>query len=99
LGLDSSGTPFREGCGVYEQSLRRIFSESESLFFSKRRRRGTICQVTVITDRRQDGTPCETVICQASCPFHLANDELIDEMIYDVAFGADLIENTYFFSF
>jgi len=57
---------------------------------------GTFCQVTVTTDKRQDGTPCETVICQASCPVHLANDELIDEMMYDVAFGADFIENTYF---
>jgi hypothetical protein len=27
---------------------------------------------------------------------YLANDELIDEMMYDVVYGADFIENTYF---
>lgn len=76
-------------CGEYDSGLNhyQLLKESGA---------GTFASVTVTTDKRADGTPCETVICQAVCPVHLAHDELIDEMMYDVAFGADYIENHYF---
>jgi hypothetical protein len=57
---------------------------------------GTFAQVTVTTDKRADGTPCETIIVQASCPVSLINEDILNEMLYDVAYNADYIEETYF---
>jgi hypothetical protein len=57
---------------------------------------GTYAQVTVTTDKRMDGTPCETIIVQAVQPVELPNEQISDAVLYDVAYNADLIEETYF---
>ena len=57
---------------------------------------GTYCQVTVTTDKRADGSACETIIVQAVQPVELTNEKILDAVIYDVAFNADIIEETYF---
>jgi hypothetical protein len=57
---------------------------------------GTFAQVTVTTDKRADGSPCETIIVQAVQPVELTNETILNEVIYDVAYNADIIEETYF---
>jgi hypothetical protein len=57
---------------------------------------GTYAQVTVTTDTRPDGSSCETVIVQAVQPVELTNEEILNAAIYDVAFNADIIEESYF---
>jgi hypothetical protein len=57
---------------------------------------GTYSSVTVTTDKRADGSPCETVIVQAVQPIEFTNETILNEVIYDVAYNADIIEETYF---
>jgi hypothetical protein len=57
---------------------------------------GTFAQVTITTDKRKDGSDCETVIVQAVQPIELTSEAILNEVIYDVAFNADIIEDLYF---
>jgi hypothetical protein len=57
---------------------------------------GTYSSVTVTTDKRADGSPCETVIVQGVQPIEFTNESILNEVIYDVAYNADIIEETYF---
>ncbi len=57
---------------------------------------GTYSSVTVTTDKRADGSPCETVIVQAVQPIEFTSEAILNEAIYDVAFNADAIESLYF---
>jgi hypothetical protein len=57
---------------------------------------GNYCSATVTTDKRLDGSPCETVIVQASLGKEFTTEELLDKIIYEVAYNADIIEEKYF---
>jgi hypothetical protein len=57
---------------------------------------GNYCSVTVTTDKRTDGSPCETVVVQAVQPIEFTNEDILNQVIYDVAVNADFIEKTYF---
>lgn len=76
-------------CGEYNPNLNHYKLLKEGGY-------GTFAQVTVTTDKRTDGSPCETIIVQSSCPVTLMNEDLMNEMLYDVAYNADCIEETYF---
>ncbi|MGZ3901496.1 MAG: hypothetical protein ACXVO9_12175 [Bacteroidia bacterium] len=76
-------------CGEYNPNLNHYKIIKESGY-------GTFAQVTITTDKRADGTPCETVIVQAVQPVELTNETILNEVIYDVAYNADIIEETYF---
>jgi hypothetical protein len=76
-------------CGEFTQSLNLYKMLKESGY-------GTFSSVTVTTDKRADGSPCETVIVQAVQPIEFTNETILNEVIYDVAFNADIIEVTYF---
>ncbi|MBL7922374.1 MAG: hypothetical protein JNJ40_18810 [Bacteroidia bacterium] len=76
-------------CGEYNPNLNHYKMLKEGGY-------GTYAQVTITTDKRADGTPCETVIVQASQPIELTNEAIMNEVIYDVAYNADIIEATYF---
>ncbi len=76
-------------CGEYNPNLNHYKMLKEGGY-------GTFAQVTITTDKRVDGTPCETVIVQAVQPVELTNETILNEVIYDVAFNADIIEETYF---
>lgn len=76
-------------CGEYNPNLNHYKIIKESGY-------GTYAQVTITTDKRADGSPCETVIVQAVQPIELTNEAIINEVIYDVAYNADIIEETYF---
>ncbi len=52
--------------------------------------------VTVTTDKRTDGSPCETIVVQAVQPLEFTNETILNQAIYDVAINADHIEKTYF---
>jgi len=76
-------------CGEYNPNLNHYKLLKEGGY-------GTFAQVTVTTDKRSDGSPCETVIVQASCPIELLTEATLNEMLYDVAYNADCIEEAYF---
>lgn len=76
-------------CGEFNQNLNLYKMLKEGGY-------GTYCAVTVTTDKRADGTPCETVIVQAVQPIEFTNETILNEVIYDVAYNADIIEATYF---
>lgn len=76
-------------CGEFTQNLNLYKLLKEGGY-------GTYSAVTVTTDKRQDGTPCETVIVQAVQPIEFTNEAILNEAIYDVAFNADAIESLYF---
>ncbi len=76
-------------CGEYNPNLNHYKMLKEGGY-------GTFAQVTITTDKRPDGTPCETVIVQAVQPIELTNETILNEVIYDVAYNADIIEETYF---
>ena len=76
-------------CGEYNPNLNHYKMLKEGGY-------GTFAQVTITTDKRPDGSPCETVIVQAVQPIELTNEAILNEVIYDVAFNADIIEATYF---
>lgn len=76
-------------CGEYNPNLNHYKMLKEGGF-------GTYAQVTITTDKRADGTPCETVIVQAVQPIELTNETILNEVIYDVAYNADIIEESYF---
>lgn len=76
-------------CGEFTQSLNLYKLLKESGY-------GTFSSVTVTTDKRSDGSPCETVIVQAVQPVEFTSETILNEVIYDVAYNADIIEATYF---
>lgn len=76
-------------CGEYNPNINHYKFLKEGGY-------GTFAQITITTDKRADGSPCETVIAQASCPVELITEAILNEMLYDVAFNADFIEVTYF---
>jgi hypothetical protein len=76
-------------CGEYNPNLNHYKLIKESGY-------GTFAQVTITTDKRADGSACETVIVQAVQPVELTNENILNEVIYDVAYNADIIEETYF---
>ncbi|MBK6836341.1 MAG: hypothetical protein IPG89_19595 [Bacteroidetes bacterium] len=51
---------------------------------------------TVIPDKRENGSPCEAIICQAAIPVECITEALLDKTLYEVAFNADLVEEKYF---
>ncbi len=76
-------------CGEYNPNLNHYKLLKEGGY-------GTFAQVTVTTDKRADGSPCETLIVQAVQPVELTTETILNEVIYDVAFNADIIEMNYF---
>jgi hypothetical protein len=76
-------------CGEYNPNLNHYKLLKESGY-------GTFASVTVTTDKRLDGTACETIIAQSIIPVELATEAILSEMLYDVGFNADIIEETYF---
>jgi len=82
---------------VYMNSRCGEFSPNLNLYkILKEGGYGTFSAVTITTDKRADGSPCETVIVQAVQPVEFTNEPLLDEVIFDVAYNADVIEETYF---
>jgi hypothetical protein len=76
-------------CGEYNPNLNHYKLLKEGGF-------GTYAQVTITTDKRADGSACETLIVQAVQPVELTNETILNEVIYDVAYNADIIEESYF---
>src|ERR1041385_5936005 len=43
---------------------------------------GTFAMVTITTDKRADGTPCESIIVQAVQPVEFTNEAILNEALY-----------------
>lgn len=56
----------------------------------------TYCSVIITTDKRTDGSPCETVVVHAVQPVEFTSEAILNEVIWDVAINADIVEKTYF---
>jgi len=80
---------FNSRCGEYNPNLNHYKLLKEGGM-------GTYAQVTVTTDKRPDGSDCETIIVQAVQPVELTNESILDAVLYDVAYNADIIEEVYF---
>jgi len=80
---------FNSRCGEYNPNINhyKLLKEGGC---------GTYAQVTVTTDKRADGSSCETIIVQAVQPVELTNEAILDAVLYDVAYNADIIEEVYF---
>ncbi len=76
-------------CGEFNTNLNLFSLLKESGY-------GNYCSVTVTTDKRVDGSPCETVVVQASLSVEHTNEELLDKVCYEVASNADIIEEKFF---
>ncbi len=57
---------------------------------------GTYTSITITTDKRADGSPCETIVAQAVQPIEHTNEAILNECLYDVAVSADTVEKIYF---
>ncbi|MFN3317038.1 MAG: hypothetical protein ACK40K_09520, partial [Raineya sp.] len=82
---------FNSRCGTYEEGATDTYNLLKEAGF------GHYSMVTITKDKLADGTPCETVIVQASPIGEHINtlDELAD-IVWEVAEVADIIEEKYF---
>ncbi|MBK6522884.1 MAG: hypothetical protein KBG47_04990 [Bacteroidia bacterium] len=76
-------------CGEYNANLNHYKLLKEGGY-------GTYASVTITTDKRKDGTDCESVIVQAVQPVEHTSEAILNEALYDVAYNADIIEESYF---
>lgn len=57
---------------------------------------GIYSMVAITTDKDKEGNPCETVIVQAAPNVSYTNLDLLNDVIFEVAANADLMEEKYF---
>lgn len=76
-------------CGMFTPQLNLYNILKESAY-------GNYTTVTITTDKTADGTPCETVITQAVPALAMTTPELLNEIIYEVAVNADILEEKFF---
>ena len=76
-------------CGEYSPNLNLYHLLKEAGY-------GTLSTITVTTDKKSDGSPCETVVCQAAIPVEFVNEHILDKTIFEVAYNADVVEEKYF---
>lgn len=76
-------------CGIYTPQLNLYNIMKEAAY-------GNYCTVTITTDKTKEGTPCETIITQAVPALAMTTPELLNEIIYEVAVNADIIEDRFF---
>lgn len=76
-------------CGTFTPALNQYNLLKEGGY-------GFYTTVTLTSDKDKEGNPCETVIVQASPVMEWTTPELLNEIIYEVAYNADIIEERYF---
>ncbi len=76
-------------CGTYTQALNHYNLLKEGGY-------GFYTSVTVTNDKDKEGRPCESLVVQASPVLEWTTPELLNEIIYEVAYNADIIEERYF---
>ncbi|MCD6069227.1 MAG: hypothetical protein K0S33_4053 [Bacteroidetes bacterium] len=57
---------------------------------------GNLSSLTITTDKRADGSDCETIICQAALPVEFITEDMLSKTIFEVANNADIVEEKYF---
>ena len=80
---------FNSRCGVYTPNINLYQMLKESSYC-------TYCSVVLTSDKKIDGTPCESIVVHAIQPIELTNEAIINEVIWDIATNADIIEKNYF---
>lgn len=76
-------------CGQYTEDLDLYEIMKESGF-------SRYSTLTIVDDKLADGTPCETVIAQASPYADTINVGLLGDILFEVAINADYVEKKYF---
>lgn len=76
-------------CGMYSSNINlyNILKECGYCNYST---------LTVTDDKLADGTPCETIIVQASPFLDSTSIELLGDIIWEVAFNADYVEGKFY---
>lgn len=80
---------FNSRCGVYTPNINLYQMLKESSYC-------TYCSVIITNDKKPDGTPCESIVVHAVQPIELTNETILNEVIWDIATNADIIEKNYF---
>lgn len=82
---------------IYMNSRCGMFTPQLNLYnIMKEAAWGVYSVVTITTDKTKEGAPCETVIVQASPIAEYTSPELLNEIIFEVASNADIIEEKFF---
>ena len=90
-------TRFQGNPAIYMNSRCGEFNSNLNLYsLLKESGYGNYSNVTVTTDKRADGSPCETVIVQASLSVDFTTEDLLDKVIYEVASNADIMEEKFY---
>lgn len=76
-------------CGQYTNAvnLYNILKESGYSSYST---------LTIVNDKLGDGTPCETIVAQASPYLDITDTDLLWDIMFEVALNADYVEKKYF---
>jgi hypothetical protein len=82
---------------IYMNSRAGIYSAQINLYnILKEAGYGVYSAITITNDKKADGTPCETIIVQASPIAEYTNLDTLSYIIFEVASVADILEEKYF---
>jgi len=82
---------FNSRCGTFDPKATDTYSLLKEAGF------GYYSMITITKDKLSDGTPCETVIVQASpIAEHIGSVDELADIVWEVAEVADIIEEKYF---
>lgn len=76
-------------CGKYHMGINHYNVMKEAGWCS-------YSSVTITNDKDKDGNPCETIIVQAAPYAEHTTVEMLNDVIFEVANNADIIEEKYF---
>ncbi|KOY87249.1 hypothetical protein AD998_14800 [bacterium 336/3] len=82
---------FNSRCGTFDPKATDTYNLLKEAAF------GYYSMITITKDKLSDGTPCETVIVQASpIAEHIDSSNELADIVWEVAEVADIIEEKYF---
>jgi hypothetical protein len=76
-------------CGTYHSGLNLYNLLRESGYCN-------LSAVTITNDTDKEGRPCETVVVHSGQPLEFVSEAMLDNVIYEVAYNADIVEERYF---
>lgn len=82
---------------IYMNSRVGMYSQNANLYnILKEAGYGVYSAITITNDKTADGTPCETIIVQASPIAEYTGIDTLNYIIFEVASVADILEEKYF---
>ena len=82
---------------IYMNTRVGIYNENINLYnFAKDAAFGVYSAVAIVPDKDMAGNPCETIIVQAAPNLESTNYDLFKDILTEVAYNADVLEEKYF---